>query len=130
MIFFIMMIMMLSICFHIKVMKAIIKNTLSIQLIYWMILKTISRNHLNMSGMNLSIFKLSNTQLYKTMYYIIHLHFGSQILDNTEYDEYIKEWCGSYKWKLLYRASEHKYTASSFHEYCDDKGPTIDSDKE
>ena len=83
-----------------------------------------------MSGMNLSIFKLSNTQLYKTMYYIIHLHFGSQILDNTKYDEYIKKWCGSCKWKLLYRSSEHKYTASSFHEYCDDKGPTIDSDKE
>ena len=64
------------------------------------------------------------------LYYTSPLCFGSQIMDNTEYDEYIKEWCGSCKWKLLYRSSEHKYTASSFHEYCDDKGPTIDSDKE
>ena len=59
------------------------------------------------------------------LHYTSSLCFGSQIIDNTEYDEYIKEWCGSYKWKLLYRASEHRYTAESFHDYCDDKGPTL-----
>ena len=26
---------------------------------------------------------------------------------------------------LIYRASEHGYTSSSFHEHCDDKGPTL-----
>ena len=31
-----------------------------------------------------------------------------------------------YKWKLIYRSSEHGYTGSSFHEYCDDvNGPTL-----
>ena len=37
----------------------------------------------------------------------------------------LKEWLGDYKWKLLYRASEHGYTAKSFHECCDDQGPTL-----
>ena len=38
----------------------------------------------------------------------------------------MREWLGSdYDMKLLYRASEHGYTAKSFHKYCDDKGPTL-----
>ena len=44
---------------------------------------------------------------------------------NQKYDSYLREWLGDYKWKLIYRASVHEYTASSFHEYCDDKGPTL-----
>ena len=44
---------------------------------------------------------------------------------NYKYDSKLREWAGDYKWKLLYRASEHEYTAKSFHEYCDDKGPTL-----
>ena len=51
--------------------------------------------------------------------------FGSNILVNKEYDDKLREWNGDYNWKLIYRASEHEYTASSFHEYCDDKGPTL-----
>ncbi len=50
---------------------------------------------------------------------------GSTILLDTQYDSYLKNWVGDYKWKLLYRASEHGYTAESFHQYCDDKGPTL-----
>ena len=46
-------------------------------------------------------------------------------LVNKKYDSYLREWVGDYKWKLLYRASEHEYSANSFHEYCDDKGPTL-----
>ena len=43
-----------------------------------------------------------------------------------KYDKCLKEWLGSENnWKLIYRASEHDYTARSFHEYCDDKGPTL-----
>ncbi len=42
-----------------------------------------------------------------------------------QYDKYIKEWVGDHKWKLLYRSSEHDYTSKSFHEYCDNKGPTL-----
>ncbi len=49
------------------------------------------------------------------------------ILFGQEYDSYLREWLGSdYKWRLLYRASEHDHTGRSFHEYCDDiKGPTL-----
>ena len=47
-------------------------------------------------------------------------------LVNKRYDNILREWLGNdYKWKLLYRASEHGYTAGSFHECCDDKGPTL-----
>ena len=52
--------------------------------------------------------------------------YGTKVLENTEYDSYLREWAGDYKWKLLYRASEHGYTAKSFHEYCDYViGPTL-----
>ena len=52
--------------------------------------------------------------------------FGSNILVNKEYDDKLREWNGDYNWKLIYRASEHGYTARSFHKYCDDvKGPTL-----
>ena len=44
---------------------------------------------------------------------------------NQQYDSYLKEWAGDYEWKLLYRASEHHYTGKSFHDCCDDKGPTL-----
>ena len=54
----------------------------------------------------------------------------SIFLPNTQlvyqkHDDKLREWCGDYKWKLIYRASEHEYTAKSFHECCDDKGPTL-----
>ncbi len=44
---------------------------------------------------------------------------------NQQYDDKLREWCGDYEWKLLYRASEHEYSARSFHECCDDKEPTL-----
>ncbi len=47
-------------------------------------------------------------------------------LVNQQYDTILREWLGKdYKWKLLYRTSEHEYTAKSFHDCCDDKGPTL-----
>ena len=52
--------------------------------------------------------------------------YGTKVLENSEYDNYLSEWLGNdYKWKLLYRASEHGYSGESFHEYCDDEGPTL-----
>ena len=53
--------------------------------------------------------------------------FGSFLLENTDYDDKMREWLGSdYDMKLLYRASEHGYTAKFFHNYCDDvKGQTL-----
>ena len=44
---------------------------------------------------------------------------------NKRYDDKLREWCGDYKWRLLYRASEHGFTNKSFHECCDDKGPIL-----
>ena len=49
---------------------------------------------------------------------------GTQIV-NQQYDAILREWLGDYKWHLLYRASEHDYTAKSFHECCNDKWPTL-----
>ena len=47
-------------------------------------------------------------------------------LVNQQYDAKLREWTDYYKWRLIYRASEHGYTARSFHKYCDDvKGPTL-----
>ncbi len=59
-----------------------------------------------------------------------HLKNPSELLVNTQivnrqYDSYLREWAGDYKWKLLYRASENEYSAKSFHKYCDNKGPTV-----
>ena len=52
--------------------------------------------------------------------------FGSFLLENSDYDDILREWLGNdYAMKLIYRASEHGYTAKSFYEYCDDKGPTL-----
>ena len=55
----------------------------------------------------------------------------SELLPDTQllsqqYDSKLREWCGDYQWKLIYRASEHDYKASSFHECCNYvKGPTL-----
>ena len=47
-------------------------------------------------------------------------------LVNQQYDKELREWLGNEaKWKLIYRASEHDYTAKSFHECCDNKGSTL-----
>ena len=52
--------------------------------------------------------------------------YRSKVLESTEYDSKLKEWIGDYKWKLIYRTSEHGYSAESFHECCDDvQGPTL-----
>ena len=52
---------------------------------------------------------------------------GSAVVSDTQYDGYLREWLGDdYKWKMIYRASEHRYTAQSFHECCDYiQGPTL-----
>ena len=53
-----------------------------------------------------------------------NLLVGTQLVNN-QYDVKLREWLGDYNWRLLYRASEHGYTAKSFHEYCNDKEPTL-----
>ena len=68
----------------------------------------------------------TNNDIVKQFFNPIYAPFlKNTILFGNEYDSKLREWAGDYKWKLLYRASEHDYTAKSFHEYCDDKGPTL-----
>ncbi|KAK8791100.1 hypothetical protein WA158_005731 [Blastocystis sp. Blastoise] len=51
----------------------------------------------------------------------------SSILNgNSTYIYTLNSWVGKgNEWNLLFRASEHEYSASEFHQYCDDKGPTM-----
>ena len=51
--------------------------------------------------------------------------YGTEILENTDYDSVLREWCGDYQWKLLYKASNNSFSNDDFHKYCDDKGPTL-----
>ena len=69
----------------------------------------------------------SNIRLKISRYYFKN---PSEYLPTTQlvsqrYDSYLREWAVDYKWRLLYRASEHGYTGKSFHECCDYKGPTL-----
>ena len=51
--------------------------------------------------------------------------FPKTQLVKKQYDSELKKWFGDYQWKLLYRASEHGYSAESFHKCCDNKGLTL-----
>ena len=65
--------------------------------------------------------KISQYYLKNPSEYLLN----TQLVDK-QYDNYLREWTGNSKWRLLYRASEHDYTARSFHEYCDDiNTPTL-----
>ena len=78
----------------------------------------------------------TSTELVKDylLFYINFLFcYGTKILENTDYDSVLREWCGDYQWKLLYREEGYRKPSimnihdrsNSFHEYCDDKGPTL-----
>ena len=54
------------------------------------------------------------------LHYTSSVCFNSYIVENIDYDSNLREWVGHYDMKLIYRASEHGYTAKSFHYYCDD----------
>ena len=80
-------------------------------------------NELQMIGVELQENELKEIKKY---FYQPLIMGQSTILDDNEYDKTLKKWIGNeYDWKLLYRASEHEYTAESFHKCCDDKGPTV-----
>ena len=68
---------------------------------------------------------MNNEDVYHFFFPLYSPFLRNTIIFGNEYDSYLKEWVCDYKWKLLYRSSEHDYTAKSFHEYCDDKGPTL-----
>ena len=68
-----------------------------------------------------------NNKDVKDFFFPIYSPFLKEsIINEGEYDSYLREWLGNeYKLRLMYRASEHGYSGQSFHEYCDDKGPTL-----
>ena len=68
---------------------------------------------------------MDNKDVQDFFYPIYSPFLKESIINEGQYDDKLREWCGDYKWRLIYRASEHGYTAESFHEYCDDKGPTL-----
>ncbi len=76
---------------------------------------------------NKDIIDMQTEYVHQFFFPIYSYVLKETILFGQEYDSYLREWIGSeYKWKLLYRASEHEYTAESFHECCDDiQGPTL-----
>ncbi|KAK8800763.1 hypothetical protein WA158_000088 [Blastocystis sp. Blastoise] len=56
----------------------------------------------------------------------VQTFMGTTILINKMMETYLINWLGiEKKWKLLYRASEHDYSAKEFHKYCDKKGETV-----
>ena len=81
-----------------------------------------------LNDLNVIQCKDSSIRLKISRYYLknpSNLLVGTQLVDS-QYDVKLREWLGNYKWRLIYRASEHEYTAKSFHEYCDNvNGPTL-----
>ena len=75
---------------------------------------------------NEGIIVINNIDKHQFFFPIYSPFLRNTILFGQEYDYYFREWLGNdYDWKLLYRASEHEYSAESFHECCDYKGPTL-----
>ena len=80
-------------------------------------------NEMEMIGLNLNKQKLHDIDDYMAH---ASQYFPTSTIIDIRHDSYLKEWAGDWKWKLIYRASEHRYSAKSFHKYCDNvKGPTL-----
>ena len=80
-------------------------------------------NEMEIIGLNLNKQKLHDIDDYMAH---ASQYFPTSTIIDIRHDSYLKEWAGDWKWKLIYRASEHRYTAKSFHKYCDNvKGPTL-----
>ena len=89
------------------------------------LIENLDRKKVNLL-INEDIIDMNNIDIHQFFFPMFSSFLKETILFGQEYDSYLREWLGNdYKWKLLYRASEHDYTAESFHEYCDDKGPTL-----
>ena len=88
------------------------------------LIEILDRRTLN-EFINEGIIDLDNENVHYFFYSIYSPFLRNTILFGQEYDDKLKEWVGNYKLKLLYRSSEHGYTGKSFHEYCDNKKPTL-----
>ena len=91
---------------------------------YYELIVNLDRRTLN-EFINNDFVNMTNEDVHCFFFPIYSPLLRNTVLFGQEYDSYLREWVGDYNWKLIYRASEHGYTAKSFHEYCDDKGPTL-----
>ncbi|KAK8807252.1 hypothetical protein WA158_004011 [Blastocystis sp. Blastoise] len=52
--------------------------------------------------------------------------FNQSTIINQELATSLMNWLGTRKmWRLLFRASDHNYSAKEFHKYCDNRGETV-----
>ena len=92
---------------------------------YNTLIENLDRRRVN-EFVNEGLIDMNNEDVHRFFFPLYSPFLRNTILFGNEYDSYLKEWVCDYKWKLLYRASEHEYTSKSFHECCDDiKGPTL-----
>ena len=63
---------------------------------------------------------MNNEDVQNFFYPIYSPFLNESIINEEKYDSKLREWLGNdYKWKLIYRTSEHEYSGKSFHRYCD-----------
>ena len=93
---------------------------------YNTLIENLDRRRVN-EFVNEGLMDMNNEDVHRFFFPLYSPFLRNTVLFGQEYDSYLREWLGSdYKWRLLYRASEHEYRSKSFHEYCDDiKGPTL-----
>ena len=91
---------------------------------YNTLIENLDRRRVN-EFVNEGLMDMNNEDVHRFFFPLYSPFLRNTVLFGQEYDSYLREWVGDYKWKLLYRASEHEYTSKSFHECCDDKGPTL-----
>ena len=85
---------------------------------------TIDRFQLNSFLSDYSL-DMNHSDVQSFLYPLYSPFLKESILAEQQYDNVLKEWVGDYSWKLIYRASQHRYTAKSFHEYCGVQRPTL-----
>ena len=91
---------------------------------YDSLIENVDRRRVN-EFVNEGLIDMNNEDVHRFFFPLYSPFLRNTILFGNEYDDKLREWVGDYKWRLLYRASENDYTAESFHEYCDNKGPTL-----
>ncbi len=68
---------------------------------------------------------MNNKDVQDFFYPIYSPFLKESVISEEKYDDKLREWAGDYKWKLLYRSSEHYYSGDLFHKCCDNQGPTL-----
>ncbi|KAK8807828.1 hypothetical protein WA158_007357 [Blastocystis sp. Blastoise] len=73
-----------------------------------------------------SVFGDKGKEKVKEAMMIPQYFVGTKIIMDHSLETPLVNWLGKEKkWKLLFRASEHNYSASEFHKYCNNKGETV-----